>query len=1242
MLNKRAHPRYQLQHDAFIVAKGYAPVACDMANVCLGGMLLTNICSPKLCHYLSENPASRIEVHLFCRYENKEHHYTLLADICRLEKRHVGLQFVHPQPLLVDGIVKMQSQKSNKGVLYTTASKRTSMRNWFASHAEQFVRQVLNELIKQTESELNLRTESSTDVNEISRLREATTLLMDIDSYQQQFIKSWKSGLSLIMKGETIALDSSRELKVIDKSQFEGWLEVQMVATSVLNRHRNHIYVLNQFLSQILEQDIDDRINPIAPAVIGQYLYNTFSGLSLPSITRPLIYRNFEKVLNRAYEDTLSSLFGVFEKHGLRAIKMEQVRSNWSDDSPSLAPQTVSHDESEEMAAPDEDLSPSTPAGVPVRQTAGNILNMMRLQRQVSNPVVTASVKQMTTENLEQLESIAPENVLAQHEEILNQLSEQNVNLADALQSEGVASSLGAQLNQSDWDLANLVDQLFSPVDERKVASELKAVVNQLRLPLFTLLLSDQSFFQDQNHLARTLINDFMALATADRVTSKNLEKLLKQVVEELTTAGEMSPELLESLGARLKKLVKRQQLAFDRNAERIAKTYDGQDRLVGARRAITRRINTLIGGKQVPDVVLELLDAGWEHGMVLGLLKEGGDSETVVENFAVLEQLFQWLSADVDEDLIFEKEIESPALLEQIERELQSMSEPSRVRQVQEKLENLLYHDGEVTYTFIESYMSGEDPGLPLVTPDEDIDERWQERAHQLAVGEWAELVTDNRVQRMRLVWIGEDAFKFVFLTKEGMQEAHFDYAELVTKLQDGELVRVDQGEVPFVDQSLYAIVEDLYKKMAVQAVHDSLTGCMQRHEFEKKLNITIEKVKLAEDTAALILFDIDRFNVINSNQGMKAGDAVLKSFSKLVDTWLQEYELDFQLGRIAGNEFALIVGPIDLEAAVAVADKVRVSFAQHRFNYESQTFAATLSSGVVVVDERSPDAGQLLSRSTLVCRSIKDAGGNATRVYSATDSDQARQREVLKWLALIEDSLSGSNLFLRAQKIGPVSGDGLPLYEILLGVRDEKGDVVSPATFVEAGEIYNKSVQIDTWVVSTTFDWMRANPGKLEDIGALTINLSGRSLSDNEFLEFLEQQFVVGGFSASKICFEVTETSAVANINYTADFMREIKRSGCRFALDDFGTGFSSYAYLQKLPVDFLKVDGSFVKDLHKNVTNFAMVKSISELGQFLKIYTIAECVEEQAGLDALASIGVDYVQGFVLAKPILLADL
>ncbi len=1234
MYNKRKFNRYSLQHDLLIVAKGFSPVAADMANICVGGMLLTNISSAKLCQYFLENPASRIEIHIFCEVDNSEQHFTVLADVCRADGRSAGIKFVQQQSQLLETMLRIGSQKKTDGVLYTTESKRKKLREWFRSNAQQFVNDLLLEILGETRNELELRTKASTDLREISLLRDAKAVVSMTDSFTSLYLKLWWSSLESILSGESGGQGDQRELKVIDKSQFEGWLEVQMVATAVLNRNRNELFLLNQFLSQIMEQDVDDRSNPIAPAILGQVLHSTSAQMSIPEIVQPILYREFEKVLDKAYEGVLRPIFGVFEKHGLRAIGMDQVRTNWNEPRP-RSPLPANSGESA-ANEPAETLTPEEMPGTQIYPES-NILNMVRLQRQVqSNEAgAAAGIGESATEQIGP-PVISIEELLAKQNQILDQLSRGGSTLADALQQQITGDNQTWVISQNDKDIVDIVDKIFAPVAQRSVPEELRTLINQLRLPLFSVLNADPSFFADQNHAARNLLNNFMSLATADRVSGRNLEKLLKQVVAELVEAEQITPELLHGLAERLSKLVQRQDMAFNRNAERIAKTYDGQERLFSARRAIARRLNTLLEGQQVPDIILELLNAGWEHAMVLGLLKEGGDSETVAENFEVLEQLFIWLDANINEDTIFEREIESPAILEQIEKELSTSPNPNHARQVVQHLQDVLYNEGKVTYTQVEKYPPGEDLNLPSSVLHLPVDERWQERAHQLQVGEWVELFSDSGVQRMRLVWIGEDAFKFVFLTAHGMHEASYEYSEIVAKLQEGEMVKVEGGDVPFVDQSLYGIVEDLYQKMAVQAVHDGLTGCMQRREFEKRIEYTLAKVRQTGDTGALVVFDIDQFGVINSSYGTTAGDMVLQQFGILVDTWLEDFEQGFKLGRLAGNEFSLIVYPVAPERVMEIAENVRSNFANHRFDKAPQSFTATLSSGAVIIDGRAGDAGKLLNCATLACNAAKKSGGNSSRLYSTSDRDQAHQQEVLQWLTRIEGNLQDCNLFLRAQPIRHLLDESLPLYEILLGIRNDQGEVVSPESFIEAGETYNKSVQIDTWVVEHVLDWMRKNTAKLNDIKAFTINLSGRSLSDNQFMEFLENQFQEGGFPAEKVCFEVTETAAVASLNYTADFMREIKKSGCHFALDDFGTGFSSYAYLQKLPVDYLKVDGVFVRDLHENMTNYAMVKSIIELGRFLDIITIAECVEEQAGLEALKEIGVDYVQGYILGKP------
>ncbi|WLQ12258.1 DUF1631 family protein [Hahella aquimaris] len=1244
--NKRQHPRYSLQHEALIVAKGFTPASCGVANICAGGMLLSDIDSEKLTHHLREKPDCRVEVHIFCQYNGSEHHLRLLADTRRVEGRKVGIEFLQSQPQLVEMMLKIRQSASNMPS-YTTRSKRQKLKEWFENAAERLIGNLLESFFANIETELNTRIASSAVLRDINAFRDAKVLFTQgRKKFKKDFIEHWHQELDLLFGARPMGEWTSSELELVDKTQFEDWLEVQMVATAVANRQRTRLFMLNQMLSQVSGKDIDDRWNPIGPAVLCQCLHYAVNSLQTPDPAKPVLYLAFERLLTRELGESTDEFIDMFKSHGLKAVPLDQMRTNWSEGRAkprSPAPKVI------EGAASDLeslDFSLDTPAASAplhpqMRAPRGSILSLVRMQRGgyapsrgVSEP--GADYEYGATQLLQDLQQ--------NQRELLGSLAQQDGTIREVVEimAEGGRVHMPSD-SQEVWDRVDLVDRIFAPLSSRNMPTELKGLINQLRMPLLFLLLKDSSFLDDSRHPARSVLNHFMALASADRVSSKSLEKVLNEVIDELS-AGRLDAALLESVSSRLEQLVERQQRAFVRNAERIAKTCEGRDRLKRARKAVSRRISTLLAGAQVADVVLELLAAGWENFMVLALLKEGGDSDSVADYFAVIEQLHDWLGKDNDsEDLAFERELEGPAMLDLIEKELASSPDPQKASAVCKKLRAIFADDLAVTYTLVATYPTDEEADETGAESDFELAERWQERAHQLQVGDWVEMCEADTTQRMRLVWVGEDAYKFVFLTPQGLHEVHLDYSDLVTKMDRGQLARVQEGEVPFVDQSLYSIVQDLYHKMAIQAVHDPLTGCMHRHEFEKQLQYLATWVKNHDETAALIVFDIDQFGAINSNYGNAIGDRLLRDFSLLVDSWLDELRIELKLGRIGGNEFALLVSPASQDVALDAAERVCKQFSKHRFEAGEGHFSATLSVGVVMINGGSTDASALLNHASLACRSAKRAGGSRVKLFLEEDRDQAFQQEVLHWVSRIDQAIDDCDLWLRAQRIQSMDkSSDEHFYEILLGLNDQNGKPISPAAFIEAGERYKRSIYIDRWVVDNVLSWMRANPAKLENMGGFTINLSGHSLSDDGFLEFLEGHFRKGGFPAQKVCFEITETAAVASLHYTADFIRELKRTGCRFALDDFGTGFSSYAYLQSLPVDFLKIDGVFVRDIHENMTNYAMVRSINELGRFMGMATIAECVESVEVLEALSEIGVDWVQGYIVGKPVPLLDL
>ncbi|MGB4342261.1 MAG: GGDEF domain-containing phosphodiesterase, partial [Moraxellaceae bacterium] len=298
------------------------------------------------------------------------------------------------------------------------------------------------------------------------------------------------------------------------------------------------------------------------------------------------------------------------------------------------------------------------------------------------------------------------------------------------------------------------------------------------------------------------------------------------------------------------------------------------------------------------------------------------------------------------------------------------------------------------------------------------------------------------------------------------------------------------------------------------------------------------------------------------------------------------------------------------------------------------------TASAGLVDITYTSENDANILRAAEEACAQAKAAGGNRIQVYQPDSEELTRRDNVMVWVAKLNQALEQERLTLRCQRIQAIHPerfrDELPHYEILLGMRDDGGEDLPPSEFVQAAERYNRMLAVDRWVVDSALHWLKDNPEKFARIGMVSINLSGHSLSDAKMMSYLFDRLLEYGLPPEKICFEITETTAISNLPDAVDFMREMRKAGCRFALDDFGAGHATYNYLKHLPLDFVKIDGAFVKDIATDENDFAMVRSINDLAHYMGIQTIAEYVEDDAILARLSEIGVDYAQGYGIERP------
>lgn len=431
------------------------------------------------------------------------------------------------------------------------------------------------------------------------------------------------------------------------------------------------------------------------------------------------------------------------------------------------------------------------------------------------------------------------------------------------------------------------------------------------------------------------------------------------------------------------------------------------------------------------------------------------------------------------------------------------------------------------------------------------------------------------------------------------------------------------------------------LARDMSYQASHDMLTGLVNRREFELRLEAAIQSASSEDLHHAVCYLDLDQFKVVNDTCGHLAGDEFLRQLAERLQARIRESDT---LARLGGDEFGVLLECCPLDKATEIADDLRGVVKAYRFEWEDHSFEMGASIGVVGIDKDSGSLAEVLSAADSACYVAKDLGRNRTHVFSYDDSDLARHHSHMLWVQRLQRALDHGSFVLYCQRAEPITdptkeAGGACYYEVLLRMVEGE-ELIGPGVFIPAAERYHLMPAIDRWVVRHALQAL-AHKHVWDKDDLYAINLSGQSFGDDAFLDYVSGELAQSGVPAARICFEITETAAVANLHSAQKFMAALKRLGCAFALDDFGSGLSSFAYLKRLPVDFLKIDGRFVRDMATDPIDHAMVESINQLGHVVGVKTIAEFVENTAILEQLQRLGIDYVQGYGVHRPVPLEE-
>jgi len=469
---------------------------------------------------------------------------------------------------------------------------------------------------------------------------------------------------------------------------------------------------------------------------------------------------------------------------------------------------------------------------------------------------------------------------------------------------------------------------------------------------------------------------------------------------------------------------------------------------------------------------------------------------------------------------------------------------------------------------------------------------------------------------------------------------------AELALKRRDGSkivvlensrAVRDTEGRVIFYEGTLTDITaaHELSQQLSYDASHDALTGLANRREFELKLQRAIEMTQATGAQHAVCYLDLDRFKVVNDTCGHVAGDELLRQLGHVLQLKVRSADV---VARLGGDEFVLLLHNCGPNDALQVANNLLKAVAAFQFVWAQHTFTLGVSIGVVMVNTSFRRLAQVMNAADTACYSAKDAGRNRIHVFQEDAEAVAQRHGEMEWVARAKRALVDNRLFLEAQPIlalGGRPGEALQ-YELLVRMRDENGRAVPPGAFLPSVERCNLSVRYDRWVITAALDWIARNEPAMTRVARFFINLSRDSVVDPETASFVRQALSSAGVDPGRVGFEISENVAIANLSRANQLVNDLRRIGCVTSLDDFGSGVSSFAYVKALAVDYLKIDGMFVGNISQDKVDYAMVRSIKEIGHVMGKKIVAESVETAAVLEKLREIGVDFAQGFQVGEP------
>jgi diguanylate cyclase (GGDEF)-like protein len=1250
-MDKRKKPRFESHVKAKLIAADGSSHACHVADFSQEGL---RVYWPKEEKFLLK---SKDLLQLYMTLEDSPLNITV--ECLYQEGNSAGLKLHNPSNEIFLQLQSINQANRNNGAL--SAEKRSHYKQQFQQRVKessqgiikQWHSEFLDELFNQAHKAHN-NTEQQTLFSAEKHVKEQGSKIQNsFLSIMAEQLKCWSDGLSpLSFDKDSVKDNQGRSLSLVQQDDFEDWLLSKVASTHLQSRLGHTSFEVRQLLDMISEASSENCFNPLSANTVTEAFREAIEPLNIERHVRQIAFEIFQQVAGKQLQTTYQLLIKHIDvplafrnPRPSKTASVHSANNSDIDNNTIQEPQTLPNAQQQTSVQEQPSTHDFSKAGYIAPTNSGSMQAFRQNQSEAQQAYT--NIKNLLALRYQRLEGgITHNNVAAErsppampaanHGQVhsaLQKLWQQSdtqpgrvrQDLEQALATEDVGLPMA---NREAIDTLEHVTQNL--VSSEQISDFIKPFIAQLEQPLSMVMLNDPSMMFNPQHPGRVVLNSISRLGrmttTGQVRVSEQLNVMLQHV--DTNSSAEVLETQLQSLQLGIDTMLVEAERRAKMNADRVAQAAEGEHKVDQARAKIAHLISKDTSGRTLPTIVMEWLEQGWKPLLTLIYLRETIESKRfrgAVKLYRQVLSLFN--SSNAARTELLERFY---PLIKLMHRELDQLNG--------HRPEHTRWHN-EINLAAEQHLESGEIEEITAVPAEVEeekliLEGKGVRRALNLQVGDWLLMVESDK--NVSLVWIAEDSSKFACVNHSGMKVVDFTLEQLASALDDGSVKRLYEQEESAVDQSLDALVQQIYNDLSAQANTDALTQINTRQHFMRHLKEETAKSHRSNLTHTLCMMDIDQFKLINSEYGAEGGDECLKAIAKAL---LKISTNKNDCARMGSNEFAILFQHSDLSRGEEQARELKKELEKLEIIGAKHKFRIHLSMGVSELNYQISDEIDLVAFAESACLSAKEKGGS--RVYRYIEDDHARIKrdEFMSWANKLNQALESDQLQILCLPVTAIqeAEKKQRQYEVIISIEDENGTQIPPLEYLQAAEHYSRMYLIDRWTLEQLIKWMSNHPDEVARIDRFMIKLSGHSMNDDALLAFIFDQAREHDIPVNKFCFELNETSAIQNIEDAVDFMHEMRSLGCEFTLSDFGTGQSSFEYLKRLPVNYVKIDHTFIRELVTSSADYAMVKSIHEIAHFMAKKTIAEQVNDEDTLNILRSIGIDLAMGGELLEAI-----